>query len=242
MLVIPAVDIRGGKCVRLIQGEFDKETEYSDDPVSMAVKWEKQGAKRLHVVDLDGARTGEMQNIETILKIASDIKIDVQTGGGIRDEKTAETLLDGGISRIIIGTAAVWNKDLLNFLFNKWPGRISVAVDSRDGKIADRGWQEITGERPEELAQEMERKGAAEIIVTDIKTDGMLKGPNVELMKEIADSVKISVIASGGVSCIDDIKKLKGLNLSNLTGVIVGKALYSGNIILSEAIEAGQGG
>ena len=180
--------------------------------------------------------------MEVILKIAGSLDIPVQAGGGIRDYDTVSKLINGGISRVILGTSAIYDPELVKSFLESWPDRIIAGIDSTGGKAAAKGWVDISEKSPAGLAKEMESMGVAEIIVTDIKTDGTLKGPNLALIKEVADSVKISVIASGGVSSIEDVKKLKALNLKNLTGVIVGKALYNKDIILSEAIKTARNG
>ncbi|MFC2061643.1 1-(5-phosphoribosyl)-5-[(5-phosphoribosylamino)methylideneamino]imidazole-4-carboxamide isomerase [Elusimicrobiota bacterium] len=241
MIIIPAVDIKEGKCVRLIQGKAEDVTVYSDDPLSMAVKWQDQGAQRLHVVDLDGAFEGEMKNRETVLKIAQKLDIPVEVGGGIRNIEVIDGLIKGGVSKVILGTVAVSDPELLKTALEKWRDNIIVGIDSRLKKVAVKGWTNTTDKEPGELAVEMEKLGVSEIIVTDISKDGMLEGTNVELFINITNSVKISVIASGGISGISDVKRLKELNIANLTGVIIGKALYSGNIELADAIAAAEG-
>lgn len=241
MIVIPAVDIKGGNCVRLLQGRAEDETIYSDDPVAMAKKWQSQGAERLHVVDLDGAFSGEMKNMPVILEIARKLDIPVEVGGGIRDFGAIQELIDGGIFRVILGTAAINDREFLHAVLERWFEHITVGIDSRDGLVAVKGWQEVTRSDACTLAVEMADMGVTEIIVTDIKTDGMLTGPNTGLMSDIAGRVDISVIASGGISCIEDVVKLKELNLDNLNGIIVGKALYSNSIDLGEAIKVAGG-
>ncbi len=237
MIIIPAVDIKNGNCVRLMQGRASDETIYSDDPLSMALKWQSEGAERLHIIDLDGAFNGKMKNIRVILKIIKELDIPVQVGGGIRNYETVKALIDNGVHRIIIGTSAIHNREFLKSVLKMWPERITVGIDSTSGRVAVEGWGNVTAKTALVLANEAEDMGVTEIIVTDIKKDGMLKGTNLELIKEITDSVKISVIASGGVSCINDIKKLRELKIKNLTGVIIGKALYSNDIVLSDAIK-----
>jgi phosphoribosylformimino-5-aminoimidazole carboxamide ribotide isomerase len=241
MIIIPAVDIKDGNCVRLEQGRANHETVYSDSPVTMAKKWQSEGAERLHVVDLDGAFAGDMKNIETVLEIAAELDIPVDVGGGIRNYDTVKRLIEGGIYRVILGTSAIDDRELLETVVGKWPEKITVGIDSIGGKVATGGWLDVTEELPSALAVKMSEIGVTEIIATDIKTDGMLKGPNLDLMREIASAVDIQVIASGGVSSIHDIKKLKKLKLPNLSGVIVGKALYSGDLDLKEAIAITKG-
>ncbi len=237
MIVIPAVDIKDGNCVRLVQGSKYRETIYSDDPVLMAKNWQQQGAKRIHIVDLNGAFKGNMQNQEVIHKIINELDVPVEVGGGIRDLETIESLIDEGAYRVVLGTSAVNDKNLLNTAIERWPDKIVVGVDSINGNIAVRGWTQMTTKDAQEFAVEMELAGVKEIIVTDISTDGMLSGPNIGLMKKIAQSVNMAVIASGGVSNVEDIKNLKELKIENLIGVIIGKALYSGNISLEKAIK-----
>lgn len=242
MIIIPAVDIKGGNCVRLIQGKPSMETVYSSNPLDMAKQWEDRGAKRLHVVDLDGAFEGKMKNMEVILKIAESLDIPVEVGGGIRDYETVKNLINGGIYRVILGTSAIYDQEFLKDVIKEWPDKIIVGIDSIRGQVAVKGWQYVSSRTALELAVEMESTGVNEIIVTDITKDGMLEGTNTELIKDIAEKVKISIIASGGVTSLEDIKKLKALNLENLTGVIIGKALYSGNLEITEVIKIAENG
>jgi phosphoribosylformimino-5-aminoimidazole carboxamide ribotide isomerase len=234
MFVIPAIDLKGGQCVRLLQGKEDAVTIYSDDPASTAKRWENCGAKLLHVVDLDGAFTGSQKNLDAIIKIRQSVSIDIEVGGGIRDIKKIDGLVSSGINRIILGTAAIEKPSLLKDACAKYPGRILAGIDAKDGRAAVKGWVEITGTNAKDLAQEMEKAGAAGIIYTDISRDGMLAGPNIPAMKEMVETVSIPVIASGGVSSIKDIISLK--EIKNLWGVITGKAIYSGAVDLEEAI------
>jgi phosphoribosylformimino-5-aminoimidazole carboxamide ribotide isomerase len=235
MLVIPAIDLKDGKCVRLLQGKKDAVTAYSNDPVATAKMWESYGAKLLHIVDLDGAFTGNQKNLDAIIKIRKSVKIALQVGGGIRKIGAIMKLFSAGIERIIIGTAAIEEPEFLTDSCRKYPGRIITGIDAKEGMVAIRGWEEITSLTDRELAKRLEIIGVAGIIYTDIARDGMLSGPNIEATEEIVKSVKIPVIASGGVSCIDDIKNL--LKIKNLWGVIVGKAIYSGALDLKEAIK-----
>ncbi len=235
MIVIPAVDIKDGKCVRLVQGKKEAVTVYSDDPVSMAKHWADLGAKLLHVVDLDGAFTGEQKNFNVIASIRKAINIPVQVGGGIRDIGRIERLFNLGIDRAIIGTSAASEPDMVKKACKEFPGRVLVGIDAKDGKVAVKGWEEITELKAIEFAREVETHGAAGIIYTDIARDGMLSGPNLDAMAKMVNALKIPVIASGGVSSIDDIKNL--MQIKNLRGVITGKALYSGALNLKEAIE-----
>ncbi len=240
MIVIPAIDIRGGNCVRLRQGRPEEETVYFSDPLSVARQFEEDGAERIHIVDLDGAFSGTMKNREIIKKIASSVKVPLQVGGGIRDFLAIKELFGAGVSRVIMGTSAIKDRDLLRRALKNWPGKISVGIDSESGNVAIGGWTDVTSTKAESLASEIEKEGVDEIIVTDIKTDGMLTGPNFEWVEKIARSLSISVIASGGVSSIRDIERIRDLEPGNITGIIVGKALYSGGFSLKEAIEAGR--
>ena len=235
MIIYPAIDIIGGKCVRLQQGSYSDVTVFGDSPVDMAKKWESLGAEYLHVVDLDGARSGKSENSEIIKQIAKTLKIPVQIGGGIRNLETIETYLSGGLSRVILGTSAVNNREMLVSALKEYKGKIAVGIDAKDGKVAIHGWEKTSDFTAVEFAREVESLGTKTIIYTDISRDGMLKGPNHQAMKEMADSVSMDVIASGGVSRLTDIVDLKQTGVS---GVIVGKALYTGNVDLKEAILA----
>ncbi|AEY64701.1 1-(5-phosphoribosyl)-5-[(5-phosphoribosylamino)methylideneamino]imidazole-4-carboxamide isomerase [Clostridium sp. BNL1100] len=235
MIIYPAIDIIDGKCVRLQQGSYSDVTVFGDSPVDMARKWESLGAGYLHVVDLDGARSGKSENAEIITQIAKTLKIPVQIGGGIRNLETIETYLSGGLSRVILGTSAVNNREMLVSALKEYKDKIAVGIDAKDGKVAIHGWEKTSDFTAVEFAREIESLGTKTIIYTDISRDGMLKGPNLQAMKEMAYSVALNVIASGGVSKLTDIVDLKQTGVS---GVIVGKALYTGNVNLKEAIEA----
>ena len=238
MLIIPAIDLKAGKCVRLLQGREDAVTVYSDDPVSTARLWESCGARLLHVVDLDGAFTGDQKNLEAIRKIRDAVTMELEVGGGIRDLKKTEELLAMGINRIILGTVAIEKPELISEACRRFPGRILVGIDARDGKVAVKGWVEVTSVDAKTLAKEAEKNSAAGIIYTDISTDGMMTGPNISAMEEMVHMVSIPIIASGGVSSLEDIKNL--LEIKGLWGVITGKALYSGSLDLREAIKLAQ--
>ena len=235
MIIIPAIDLKDGKCVRLLQGKEDEVTVYSDDPVAMANKWVDLGARLLHLVDLDGAFSGEQKNYDKIRAIRKAIHIPIELGGGIRDINMIEMLVNIGIDRVIIGTSATSNPDMVKEACKKYPGQVIVGIDAKDGKVAVKGWVEITELDAVEFAQSVEKIGIAGIIYTDISRDGMLIGPNLDAMAKMVESVKVPVIASGGVSNIEDIKSL--IKIDNLWGVITGKALYSGALDLREAIE-----
>jgi phosphoribosylformimino-5-aminoimidazole carboxamide ribotide isomerase len=235
MIVIPAIDLKGGKCVRLLQGRAEDETVYSDDPAATALRWQGLGAELIHIVDLDGAFTGEQKNIEAIKAIRKAVKISLELGGGIRDIERIEMLVGIGIERVILGTVAAEKPELVKEAAGKFPGKVLAGIDAKDGKVAVKGWTEVTGHEASAFAKEMESRGAAGIIYTDISRDGMLTGPNIEATANIVKSVGIPVIASGGVSSIDDIRDLLGID--GLWGTITGKAIYSGSLDLKEAIE-----
>ncbi len=234
MFVIPAIDLKDGLCVRLQQGRKDAVTVYSNDPAATARKWESSGARVLHVVDLDGAFTGIQKNLESILKIRRTVKMMIEVGGGIRDIIAADRLLSAGIDRIIIGTSAIEDSNFVVEACNRFPGRVFVGIDAKDGKVAVRGWESVSSIDAKELAKRVETVGVAGIIYTDIARDGMLTGPNVAAQQEMVNTVNIPVIASGGIATIDDIGNL--LTIKGLWGAITGKAIYSGSLDLKEAI------
>lgn len=236
MLIIPAIDLKEGKCVRLEQGLMDKATVYSDDPATTAKHWEAQGGELLHVVDLDGAFAGVPKNLSAIKAIRSAIKIPIEVGGGIRDLDTISSLVEIGIDRIILGTAAIENPDFVQEACKKFPGRIIVGIDAKDGLVAIKGWAEVTKVQAVDLAKQMQEFGVIAIIYTDIKRDGMLSGPNLEATKALAEALRIPVIASGGVSTMKDIQDLLTIRSSGVSGVITGKAIYSGSLNLKEAV------
>lgn len=234
MLIIPAIDLKEGQCVRLLQGRKDDSTVYSDDPVATARKWQSYGAKLLHVVDLDGAFTGDQKNLESILQIRKGVAMEIEVGGGIRDLARIDQLLGLGIDRIILGTVAVEKPELVKEACTKYPGRVLIGIDAKNGFVAVKGWVEVTKVLAADLARQMQDAGSAGIIYTDIAKDGMLAGPNIEATAALVRSLSIPVIASGGVSSLDDIRRLCAI--PNLFGAITGKALYSGAIDLGEAI------
>ena len=237
MIIIPAVDIKNGRCVRLLQGRKDEETVFSNDPVKMAIKWDKEGAELIHVIDLDGAFEKSPQNLNSIKKIIENVKAGVQVGGGIRDKKTIRMFIDLGAKRVIIGTEAIKNPKLVKDACKEFPGRIVVGIDARNGMVAIEGWTETTKIKAVDLAKQFEDSGVAAINFTDIYRDGMQTGPNIKETMIIAENVSIPVVASGGVSTIEDIKKLIKLKKFGVAGIITGRALYSGNLNLKEAIE-----
>ncbi len=234
MVIYPAIDIKQGKCVRLIQGRFSDVTVYSDSPVHMAKKWEQLGAEYIHLVDLDGALEGDMINSEIIKEIANSVKVPVQIGGGIRSIEAIDTMINNGVSRVILGTSAVKNPELVKLAVHKYGDKIAVGIDAKDGMVAIEGWEKVSDFTAVAFAKKMQDMGVKTIIYTDIARDGMLQGPNIPAMTEMADTLTIDVIASGGVSNIDDIHALKQ---SGVAGAIVGKALYTGNVDLAEALK-----
>ncbi len=237
MIIIPAVDIKDGKCVRLLQGRMDDDTVYSDDPEAMAAKWERLGAERIHVIDLDGAFLKNPQNVESIRKIAGSVQVPIQLGGGIRNEKTVDMYLEMGIKYVIIGTEAIKNPTFVRNICQAYPGQVIVGIDAREGKVAIDGWTQTTQVEAVDLARKFEDCGVAAINFTDIARDGMQTGPNLAATKQLAEAISIPVVASGGVSSIQDIKDLLPLETSGVIGVIVGKALYSGVLELKSALE-----
>ena len=238
MRIYPAIDIQDGKCVRLFRGSFSDVTVYGDDPVEMAKKWESQGGEFLHVVDLDGARYGQGKNAELVRKICMALQIPVQTGGGIRTMEDIESRLSCGVSRVIIGTKAVRDEDFVKEAVERFGEKIVIGIDAKDGFAATEGWEEVSGFRAVELAKKMSALGVSGFVYTDIATDGTLAGPNVPAMREMAESVPANVIASGGIGSYEHIRALRP---TGVEGVIVGRALYTGNVSLSEAIRIGKG-
>ncbi len=236
MIVIPAIDLKDGKCVRLEQGLMERDTIYSDDPAATARHWQEEGGELLHIVDLDGAFAGEPKNRAAIEQIVKAIDIPAQLGGGIRDLATIEAYLALGLSRVIIGTAAQRTPELVTEACRCFPGQIVVGIDAKNGMVAVQGWAEVTGITAVELAKKFAGDGVAAIIYTDIARDGMLQGPNLEATRTLAQAAGIPVIASGGVSSLKDIENLLAIEQYGVTGVITGKAIYSGALNLREAV------
>lgn len=238
MEVIPAIDLLAGKCVRLYQGDYEQSQVFDENPVAVARSWVAQGAARLHVVDLDGAKQGQPTNLPVIEAIVRAVSVPVQVGGGLRDRDRIARLFDLGVKRAIVGTVAVEQPQLVEQLCQEFPGQIVVGIDARNGKVATRGWLEISEVAATDLAQEMAARGAAAIIYTDIQRDGTLRGPNLEALRELATGVNVPVVASGGISSLTDLLSLLSLEPVGVTGVIVGRALYTGDVVLSEALQA----
>lgn len=233
VILFPAIDIRNGNCVRLIQGDYDKETIYGDSPTKMALEWERKGAEYIHLIDLDGAKTGNSLNKQAIQAVAQAVSIPVQVGGGIRSIDIIEEHIKNGVSRVIIGTAAITNPDFLKEAVEKFGAKIAVSIDARNGYVATDGWTETSDIKAIDLLKDLEEIGVKTIVYTDIFKDGMLEGPNFEELSTIDQATKIDVIASGGVTTKEDIQKLTEMNMY---GAIIGKALYDGNLIFEELV------
>ncbi len=236
MLLIPAIDLKDGKCVRLRQGRMEEETVFSDDPVEVAGRWAGAGARRLHIVDLNGAFAGHPVNAEIIGRIAAaHPELDLEVGGGIRDEDTVQAYLDAGVRYVIIGTQAVKAPHFVNDLCLEFPGHVLVGLDARDGKVAIEGWSKLSNQKAVDLARHFEQDGVEAIIYTDIGRDGMMNGVNAEATAELARAIHIPVIASGGVRNLDDVRALCDVAGEGVTAAIVGRALYEGTLDLAEA-------
>jgi len=239
MLVIPAIDLKDGVCVRLQQGRKDAVTVYSRDAAGTAKKWEGMGARVLHVVDLDGAFSGSQQNLNRIVEIRKSVRMTIEVGGGIRSIAAVDRLISAGIDHVIIGTAAIEDPSFVMEACSKFPGRIFIGIDAKDGKVAVKGWEEVSAIDAKELAKRVETVGIAGIIYTDIARDGMLTGPNIPALEDMVRIMKIPVIASGGIATLDDVKSL--MEIKNLWGAITGKAIYSGSLDLKEALKLTSG-
>jgi len=236
VFIIPAVDIKNGQCVRLAQGDFDRVTVYAENPVDMARLWAQKGAKRIHIVDLDGSVAGLPRNASVILDIAKSVCVPIEVGGGIRNMETISTYLENGVSSVILGTAAIQDEAFVKMAVQTHPGKIILGIDALDGRVAVRGWTQKTSQNAVELAKRYENCGIQAIVYTDIQRDGMETGVNVEQTRALAGAVSIPVIASGGVATIADIDRLLAVKDCSFYGVIVGRALYTGAIVLEEAI------
>lgn len=237
MIIFPAIDIKEGNVVRLAQGKFDEVTEYSGAPVAMAKLWEEKGSQWLHVIDLDGAKTGEMQNMDVILNIAQSVNIPIQTGGGIRKKEDIQKLLEGGVARVILGTRVIEDRLFLKEIIEQWKDKIAVSLDCSNGMVAQRGWTSTSNIKATDFVKDLETFGLSCLIYTDIARDGMLSGPNFEGLTELAGVTDIPIIASGGISSIEDIKKLLAVEGKGVFGAITGRAIYEGKLNLKEALE-----
>jgi len=233
VILFPAIDIRNGNCVRLIQGDYDQETIYGNSPTAMAREWEQQGAAYLHLVDLDGAKTGDSSNAQAIRDVAQAVSVPVQVGGGIRSMAMVDGHIENGVSRVIIGTAAINDPDFLKAAVEKYGDKIAVSIDARNGYVATDGWTETSDVKATDLLIELEKIGVQTVVYTDIYKDGMLQGPNFKELQLVDEATSIDVIASGGVTTKEDIGKLRNMNMY---GAIIGKALYDGNLNLAELV------
>jgi phosphoribosylformimino-5-aminoimidazole carboxamide ribotide isomerase len=235
MQIWPAIDLRGGKCVRLRQGDYQRETIYGDDPAEMARRWVGQGATCLHLVDLDGARDGTNANLQAVKAILAAVSVPCELGGGIRDEATIERLLALGLARLVVGTRALKEPEWFRQMVRRFPDQLALGIDAKAGLVATDGWLETSSTKATELAQQFASEPLAAIIYTDIARDGMLQGPNVEAMAEMNAAVETDVIASGGVTSADDVRRLAAIGMA---GCIVGRALYEGTLSLGDALAA----
>lgn len=243
MIIFPAIDLKEGQCVRLVQGKAENKTVYSSDPASMAQSFQDQGAEWLHIVDLDGAFQGRSGNLATIKQIAARITIPFQVGGGLRQQEDVENLLEMGASRVIIGTRAVTSPDFIEALLLRFgPKKIILGLDARDGIVTIEGWVEKSSLQALDFARQMQRLGVQTAIYTDVSRDGLLQGPNLDAIQQMAELSGLKIIASGGVSTVDDIRQLKEMESLGVSGAIIGKALYDGKIALKDALQAAQGG
>jgi phosphoribosylformimino-5-aminoimidazole carboxamide ribotide isomerase len=232
MEVIPAIDLRGGRCVRLQQGDYGRETVFGEDPIAMAEHWQAEGATRLHLVDLDGARDGRAAHSAVVRKIVERLDIPCQLGGGVRSTETLEAWIDAGLDRVIVGTAALKDRDWFARMARRYPGRVVLGLDARDGRVATDGWLDVSSVEAVDLAREFDSLPLAAVVYTDIARDGMLEGPNLTSTGALARALRTPVIASGGVGSLDDVARVAELPVS---GCIVGRALYEGRFRLGEA-------
>jgi phosphoribosylformimino-5-aminoimidazole carboxamide ribotide isomerase len=235
MQLWPAIDLLGGRCVRLQQGDYARETVFSDDPASVAAGFQRDGAKHLHLVDLDGARSGKPMNLDAVRNILAAVDMECELGGGVRDEATIESLLNLGLSRVVLGTSALKQPEWFRDMITKYPGKLALGIDARDGFVATHGWLETSSVQAVEFVQLFANDPLAAIIYTDIATDGMLQGPNVEAMREMQASVSLPVVASGGVTTAGDVADLAAAGLHS---AIIGRALYAGTLTLKDALAA----
>ena len=235
MILLPAIDIRGGKAVRLRQGDFDQETVYNEDPLEAARAWADQGARFLHVIDLDGAREGKPQNLDHLRRITSELTVPVQYGGGLRDVAAVRAALSAGADRVILGTAAYSDVEFLDDCVASWPSRVLVAIDVRGGRVSVAGWTKATQMRPEDVIERMQGRGVRQFVYTNVDRDGMLEGPDLEEVERVAGIIRGRFLYSGGIGSLDDLSGLCSLRLLNLAGVVSGKALYEGRFTIGEA-------
>ena len=235
MILFPAIDIRGGKAVRLVQGDYERETSYDDDPLAAARRWVDGGARWLHVVDLDGARAGQPVNLEHVRRIVSAVDVPVQLGGGLRDSEKVEEAISSGVERVVLGTVAVRDPDRAEAIAAAHGDRVVASVDSRSGKVAAEGWTEGTDFDTTQVVRELTRRGLRRFVYTPVDVDGLMEGPDLESLREIAAATDADVIYSGGVGSLDDLRSVAGLGLENIEGVVVGRALYEQRFTVAEA-------
>jgi phosphoribosylformimino-5-aminoimidazole carboxamide ribotide isomerase len=235
MQIWPAIDLRGGQCVRLQQGDYGRETVFGDDPTAMARRWEAEGGRFLHLVDLDGARDGKLVNLEIVRAIVRAVGVPCELGGGVRDEASIRTLLEAGLSRVVIGTKALREPDWFRQMCRQFPNRVALGIDARNGQVATDGWLETSDVSAVAMARQFDDEPVAALIYTDIATDGMLQGPNLGAMREMAGAVQLPVIASGGVSSADDVRRLAE---TGVAGCIIGRALYENRLTIADALAA----
>jgi phosphoribosylformimino-5-aminoimidazole carboxamide ribotide isomerase len=236
-IIYPAIDMRGGKCVRLIQGDYNQETVYGDSPFDMAKRFAEEGAEWIHMVDLDGAKAGKPVNDQYVIKVAQELSANVQIGGGIRTEEDIAYYINNGVARVILGSAAISNPSFVKEMLKKYGSKIAIGLDAKDGYVATEGWLNTSSIKATDLGKELANAGAQVFIFTDIATDGMLSGPNIEAVVEMAKATGKEVIASGGVSSIKDLQNLNEYTDNGVGGAIVGKALYTNQFTVAEAIE-----
>ncbi|MBA2505663.1 MAG: 1-(5-phosphoribosyl)-5-[(5-phosphoribosylamino)methylideneamino]imidazole-4-carboxamide isomerase [Thermoleophilaceae bacterium] len=235
MILVPAIDIRGGKAVRLVQGDFDRETVYDDEPLGAARRWVEEGATFLHVVDLDGAREGSPQNLDHLSRITNELSVPVQYGGGLRDLGAVRRALAAGAERVVLGTAAYTDVEFLDEVLATWPSRVIVAIDVRGGHVSVSGWTKETQMLPEDVIKRMQARGVRQFAYTNVDRDGTLEGPDLDEVRRIGETIRGRFIYSGGIAKIEDLEALKGMRLLNLAGVISGKALYENRFTVAEA-------
>jgi phosphoribosylformimino-5-aminoimidazole carboxamide ribotide isomerase len=234
LILYPAIDIRDGRTVRLVQGDYERETVYDDDPVVAARRWASEGARWLHVVDLDGARSGEPQNLEHVRRIVAAVDVPIQLGGGLRDSGKVEEAISTGVERVVLGTAAVRDPELAEAIAAAHGDRVVVSIDARGGKVAAEGWTESSERTPEEVVAALSERGIDRFVYTPVDVDGLMEGPDIDSLRALAQSTDAELIYSGGVGSLDDLRALAGLELENLDGVIVGRALYEGRLDVTE--------
>jgi phosphoribosylformimino-5-aminoimidazole carboxamide ribotide isomerase len=242
LILYPAIDIRDGRAVRLVQGDYERETAYDDDPVVAARRWAGEGARWLHVVDLDGARSGEPQNLEHVRRIVAAVDVPIQLGGGLRDSGKVEDAISTGVERVVLGTAAVRDPELAEAIAAAHGDRVVVSIDARGGKVAAEGWTERSELTPEEVVAALSERGIDRFVYTPVDVDGLMEGPDLDSLLALAQSTDAELIYSGGVGSLDDLRALAGLELANLDGVIVGRALYERRLTVTDgqsALEAG---